>query len=105
MGHMAVDVNPTSTDLCNNIAIQNVIVQSTNHKHFSILITIESENTTETTTALVDCGAEGFVDISIARKWRKQKLAHPIKVRNIDGLFNKEGEIKERCLITFHCNG
>jgi hypothetical protein len=106
VGHIAVDANPTSTDSCNNIAIQNVIVRSTNHKRFSIPITIESENTTETTTALVDCGAEGlFVDISIAHKWRKQKLARPIKVRNVDGSFNKEGEIKERCLITFDCNG
>ena len=106
MGHIAVDANPTSTDSCNNITIQNVIVRSTNHKHFSIPIMIESENTTETTTALVDCGAEGFfIDISIAHKWRKQKLARPIKVQNVDGSFNKEGEIKERCLITFDCNG
>ena len=63
---MTVDVNPIVPDSCNNLAIQNVIVCLTNHKHFSILIMIESENTTEQTTALVDCGAEGlFIDTSI----------------------------------------
>ena len=106
MGHMTVDVNPIVPDSCNNLTIQNVIVHSTNHKHFSILITIESENTTEQTTALVDCGAEGlFIDTSIAHKWRKHKMARLIKVRNVDSSLNTNGEIKERCLITLDCNG
>ena len=101
-----MDVNPIVPDSCNNLAIQNVIVRSTNHKRFSIPITIESENTTEQTTTLVDCGAEGlFVNTSIAHKWRKHKMARPIKVRNIDGSLNTNGEIKERCLITLDCNG
>ena len=103
---MTVDVNPAKPDSCNSIDIQNVTVRSTNHKRFMIPILIESEKTTEETTTLIDCGAEGlFINSSIAHKWRKHKLGKLIKVRNVDGTLNTKGEIKERCLITFDCNG
>src|SRR5258708_5712586 len=60
----------------------------------------------EETNALIDSGAEGmFVDISIAQKWRKTSLVKPVKVRNIDGTANANGEIKEKCLITIDCQG
>jgi hypothetical protein len=51
---------------------------------------------------LKDCGAEGlFINKSIAHKWRRSILKSPIKVRNIDGTYNENRAITERCLIPF----
>jgi hypothetical protein len=67
---------------------------------------LKPEKTLKTLMPLSTAGAEGlFIDKRIAHKWRKQKLPRPIGVRNVDGTPNKEGEIKERCLITFDMNG
>ena len=47
--------------------------------------------------ALLDSGATGLVMSSeFARKqgFRMKKLERPVNVRNIDGLFNKEGPIE-----------
>src|SRR5258705_2565889 len=85
--------------------INGVIVKSLTNKCFTIPISIKSENTEET-TALIDSGAEGmFIDISITQKWRKTSLVKPVKVQNIDGTTNTNGEIKEKCLITIDCQG
>src|SRR5258705_9968910 len=97
---ISVDDNPNDS-----IDINGVIVKSLTNKRFTIPISIKSENTEET-TALIDSGAEGmFVDISIAQKWRKTSLVKPVKVWNVDGTANMNGEIKEKCLITIDCQG
>ena len=84
------------------IIIQNVTVQSPSNKRFTIPITIETTENTEGAHALIDCGAEGlFVDASYAKRWRKEPLKHQIIVRNIDGMINTNGNIKEKCLIMF----
>ena len=85
------------------IVIQNVTVQSPTNKRFTIPIMIETtERKTEEAHALIDCGAEGlFVDTSYAKQWRKEPLKHQIRVRNVDGTINANGNIKEKCLITF----
>ena len=84
------------------VIIQNVTVRSPSNKHFTILITIETTEKTEDAHALIDCGAEGlFVDVSYAKRWRKELLKHWIRVRNIDGTINANGNIKEKCLIMF----
>ena len=63
---------------------------------------IETDKNTETTQALIDSGAEGmFIDVSYAKRWRKQPLKRPIRVRNVDGSINTNGDISEKCLITF----
>src|SRR5258705_9782453 len=97
---ISVDDNPN-----NSVEINGVIVKSLANKCFTIPISIKSENTEET-TALIDSGAEGmFIDISIAQKWRKTSLVKPVKVWNVDGTTNTNGEIKEKCLITIDCQG
>ena len=84
------------------IVIQNVTVQSPSNKRFTIPITIETTENTKDAHALIDCGAEGlFVDASYAKQWRKELLKHQIRVRNVDGTINTNGNIKEKCLITF----
>ena len=84
------------------VVIQNVTVQSPSNKRFTILITIETTENTENAHALIDCGAEGlFVDASYAKRWRKELLKHQIRVRNVNGTINANGNIKEKCLITF----
>ena len=63
---------------------------------------IETTENTEKAHALIDCRAEGlFVDASYAKQWRKEPLKHQIRVRNVDGMINANGNIKEKCLITF----
>jgi hypothetical protein len=37
-------------------------------------------------------------------KWRTSILKSPIKVRNVDGTYNENGAITERCLIPFRIN-
>ena len=60
---------------------------------------------TEAITALIDCGVEGlFIDKEKAHKWRSIQLKMPIKVRNIDRTYNKNGAITEKCLINFKIN-
>ena len=84
------------------IVIQNVTVRSPSNKRFTIPITIETTENTEDAHALIDCGAEGlFIDASYAKRWRKEPLKHQIRVRNVDGTINANGNIKEKCLIMF----
>src|SRR5258705_8714581 len=100
LNHISVD-----DDLDNSIDINGVIIKSLANKRFTIPISIKSENTEET-TALIDSGAEGmFVDISITQKWRKTSLVKLVKVWNVDGTANANGETKEKCLITIDCQG
>jgi hypothetical protein len=97
-------VDDTPKQLC-DLSIQNVTVRSTSNKRFTIPITIEIDNHTENAKALIDSGAEGlFIDETYARKWRKEPLKRQIRVRNVDGTLNSNGEIKEKCLITFRCD-
>src|SRR5258707_9231482 len=104
-GFLDSDLISVDDDPNDSIDINGVIVKSLANKHFTIPISIKSENTEET-TALIDSGAEGmFVNISITQKWRKTSLVKPVKVRNIDGTANANGEIKEKCLITIDCQG
>src|SRR5258707_13617007 len=46
-----------------------------------------------------------FVNISTTQRWRKTSLVKLVKVWNIDGTANANGEIKEKCLITIDCQG
>src|SRR5258705_13006483 len=104
-GCLDLDLISVDDDPKDSININGVIVKSLANKHFTIPISVKSENTEET-TALIDSGAEGmFVDISIAQKWRKTNLVKLVKVRNVDGTANTNGEIKEKCLITIDCQG
>ncbi len=103
---MTVDEDPNETiSVPDTLNILNVTVHSISERRISIPIRIETDHNTEKTHALVDCGAEGlFIDKSIAHKWKRQPI-NPIKVRNVDGTLNIEGEINEKCLITFDMNG
>ena len=104
MGCLTVDnipipMNSTPMD---SLDLSHVTVQSISNRRFYIPIKVETVENTEEITALVDCGAEGlFIDKSIAHKWRKSILKTPIKVRNVDGTYNENGAITERCLIPF----
>src|SRR5258707_5333739 len=104
-GFVDSDLISVDDDPNTSIDINGVIVKSLANKRFTIPISVKSENTEET-TALIDSGAEGmFIDISIAQKWRKTSLIKPVKVQNVDGTANANGEIKEKCLITIDCQG
>src|SRR5258708_7080632 len=104
-GFLDLDLISVDGDPKDPIDINGVTVKSLANKHFTIPISIKSENTEET-TALIDSGAEGmFINISIAQKWRKTSLVKPVKVQNVDGTANTNGEIKEKCLITIDCQG
>src|SRR5258708_16884851 len=104
-GFLDLDLISVDDDPKDSININGVIVKSLANKHLTIPISVKSENTEET-TALIDSGAEGmFVDIYIAQKWRKTSLVKPVKVWNVDGTANANGEIKEKCLITIDCQG
>src|SRR5260370_25441162 len=104
-GFLDLDLITVDDDTNDSIDINVVIVKSLTNKRFTIPISVKSENTEET-TALIDSGAEGmFVDISITQKWRKTSLVKLVKVRNVDGTANANGEIKEKCLITIDCQG
>src|SRR5258705_2255126 len=104
-GFLDSDLISVNDDPKDSIDINGVIVKLLANKCFTIPISVKSENTEET-TALIDSGAEGmFVDVSIAQNWRKTSLVKPVKVRNIDGTANANGEIKEKCLITIDCQG
>ena len=73
-------------------SIQNVTVQLSSNKRFTIPITIETTENTEDAHALIDCGAEGlFVEASFAKRWRKEPLKHQTRVRNVDGTINANG--------------
>src|SRR6266576_18889 len=106
VGLMTVDEDPNETiSVPDTLDILNVTVHSISERRISIPIEIETDHNTEKTHALVDCGAEGlFIDKSIAHKWKRQPI-NPIKVRNVDGMLNIEGEIDKKCLITFDMNG
>ena len=96
--------NPDSTP-ADSIEIAHVTVRSTSNRRISIPIKVETAQNTESLNALINCGAEGlFIDKKIASSWRKRKI-RPIKVRNVDGTVNVDGEITEKCLITFDING
>ena len=85
-----------------SLDLSHVTVQSISNRRFSIPIKVETVENTEEITTLVDYGAEGlFINKSIAHKWRKSILKTPIKVRNIDGTYNENGAITEKCLIPF----
>src|SRR5260370_21418859 len=104
-GFLDLDLITVDDDTNDSIDINVVIVKSLTNKRFTIPISIKPEKTEET-TALIDSGAEGmFVNISIAQKWRKTSLVKPVKVQNVDGTANANGEIKEKCLITIDCQG
>ena len=101
---MTVDNIPIPTDSTpmDSLDLSHVTVRSISNRQFSILIKVETVENTEEITALVDCGAEGlFINKSITHKWRKSILKMLIKVRNVDGTYNKNGAIMERCLIPF----
>jgi hypothetical protein len=88
-----------------SLDLSHVTVRSISNRRFSILIKVETVENTEEITALIDSGAEGlFIDKSIAHKWRTGILKSPIKVRNVDGTYNENGAIMERCLIPFRIN-
>jgi hypothetical protein len=82
-----------------SLDLSHVTVQSISNQQFSIPIKVETVENTEEITALIDSGAKGlFIDKSIAHKWRTSMLKSPIKVRNVDGTYNKNGAITDRCL-------
>ena len=84
-------MDSTPTDSLN---LSHVTVWSISNWQFSIPIKVETVENTAEITALVDCGAEGlFIDKSIAHKWRKSILKTPIKVRNVDGTYSKNGAL------------
>src|SRR5260370_25169096 len=89
-------------------SINSVTVRSISIKKISILITLESDDHTvknHKVNTLVDCGAKGmFIDESIVHKWRREKLKKLIKVRNVDGTANINGEITEKCLVSYDIN-
>src|SRR5258707_6635447 len=104
-GFLDLDLISVDDDPNDSMNINGVIIKSLTNKQFTIPILVKSENTEET-TALIDSGAEGmFVNISITQKWRKTSLVKPVKVRNVDGTTNINGEIREKCLITIDCQG
>jgi hypothetical protein len=93
---------PMDSTPMDSLDLSHVTVQSISNRQFSIPIKVETVENTEEITALIDSGAEGlFIDKSIAHKWRKSILKSPIKVRNVDGTYNENGAIMERCLIPF----
>ena len=103
---MSVDDTSTmdSTPM-NNLELSHVTKEPINNRRFAILIKVETIENTEEISTLVDCGAKGlFIDKSISHKWRKSILKSPIPVRNVNGIFNESGAIRERCLITFTIN-
>ena len=96
---------PADSTPMNNLDLSHVTVRSISNRRFSIPINVETVENTEEITALIDCGAEGlFIDKSNAHKWRSIRLKTPIKVKNIDGTYNKSGAITEKCLINFEIN-
>ena len=104
MGCLTVDNIPIPMDSTptDSLDLSHVTVRSISNRRFSIPIKVETVENTEEITALVDCRAEGlFIDKSVVHKWRKSILKTPIKVRNVDGTYNENGAITERCLIPF----
>ena len=102
MGCLTVDNIPILTDSTptDSLDLSHATVRSISNQRFSIPIKVETVEDTEEITALVDCRAEGlFINKSITHKWRKSILKTLIKVRNIDGTYNENGVITERCLI------
>jgi hypothetical protein len=107
VGCLTVDNTPIPMDSTpmDSLNLSHVTVRSISNRRFSIPIKVETVENTEEITALIDSGAEGlFIDKSIAHKWRTSILKSPIKVRNIDGTYNENGAITERCLIPFRIN-
>ena len=99
MDSISIPMDSTPTD---NLDLSHVTVRSISNRRFSIPIKVETIENTEEFAALIDCGAEGlFINKSIAHKWRRCILKSPIKVRNVDGMYNENGAITERCLIPF----
>ena len=104
MGCLTVDSIPIPMDSTptDSLDLSHVTVRSISNRRFSILIKVETIENTEEITALVDCRAEGlFLNKSIVHKWRTSILKTLIKVRNVDGTYNENGAIMERCLIPF----
>ena len=104
MGCLTVDSIPILMDSTpmDSLDLSHVTVRSISNRQFSILIKVETVENTEEITALVDCGVEGlFIDKFITHQWRKSILKTLIKVRNVDGTYNENGAITERCLIPF----
>jgi len=61
-----------------------------------------------TVEALLDSGATGLVMSSeFARKqgFKLKKLERPVNVRNVDGLFNKEGPIENTVEVNIYYQG
>jgi hypothetical protein len=107
VGCLTVDNTPIPMDSTptDSLDLSHVTVRSISNRRFSIPIKVETVENTEEITALIDSGAEGlFIDKSIAHKWRMSILKSPIKVRNVDGTYNENGAITERCLIPFRIN-
>jgi hypothetical protein len=105
---MTVDDSPITSDSTpkDDLSISPVIVRSISSNRLSIPLKVETEDNTEKITALVDSSAEGlFINQSITHKWRKKKLLKPIRVKNVDGTYNMNGEISDKCLITINVNG
>jgi hypothetical protein len=96
---------PMDSTPMDSLDLSHVTVRSISNRQFSIPIKVETVENTEEITALIDSGAKGlFIDKSIAHKWGKSILKSLIKVRNVDGTYNKNGAIMERCLIPFRIN-
>jgi hypothetical protein len=107
VGCLTVDNTPIPMDSTpmDSLDFSHVTVRSISNRQFSIPIKVETVENTEEITALIDSGAKGlFIDKSIAHKWRTSILKSPIKVRNVDGTYNENGAITERCLIPFRIN-
>jgi hypothetical protein len=107
VGCLTVDNTPIPMDSTpmDSLDLSHVTVRSISNRRFSIPIKVETVENTEEITALIDSGAEGlFIDKSIAHKWRTSILKSLIKVRNVDGTYNENGAITERCLIPFRIN-
>ena len=65
-----MDVNPVE-EVSEDVFVQGIIVQSLSNKSISLPITLETKNTENPSSALVDSGAEGlFVSQNIASKWK-----------------------------------
>ena len=79
-------------------------------REITVKIGLEMINTQEgiTVEALLDSGAMGLVMSSeFVRKqgFKLKKLERPMQVRNVDGLFNKEGPIENTVEVNIYYQG
>ena len=88
-----------------DVLIRSVIVRSNSENKLSIPLHSCQNVESAEIEVLIDSGAEGkFVDEIIVPEYSCQNLLKPIKVRNIDGSLNVDGNIKQEVRIRFKIN-